>query len=186
MDGAQQPSPGALPGAQPGPAGASPPPAGAGGNLLGLLGKAHSQAKAMFDQTSKAVAHIDYMKKQMQTLADKGAALSPEDVIDSAGKIIARGDVSPQEMTSALASMPEGGQALQGWVQAHLQRYQQMEMMAKINHGIMQHEMGMSALRHITGLMGAGGASMAGEPGPSQAATGPGDLGPDSPVSGNG
>lgn len=159
----------------PGPAN---PGLGPAPDLLGLLAKSHDQARDMFDATGKAVSHIAYMKSEFTKLAGKGAALTGEDVIDAAGRMVARGGVTPQEMSSALADLPPGGQALQAWVQQHLQKYTQMVQQVQVSHDVVRHEVGMSGLRHLTGLLGKSGIPMDGGQGQGQTQSTPDEPGP--------
>lgn len=116
---------------------------------LSAMQSSQDQAKALFQQTGKAMTHIQLMNQQLASLAKLGDTVTPEDVIKSAGDMVASGSFSPNEAASILSDMPTNGAGIAQWVSGHLQQNEQvMEQVAK-QHAIAQHEVGASALRTL-------------------------------------
>lgn len=122
--------------------GAGTPP-----DIGAALEKAHSMAKAMYKQTAKASAHLRSMNKALSGLAKMGDMVTPEEVVEAAGELVATGTHSPTEMATVLADMPQGGQALAAWIDQHLENNENMLGQLAQMHKLAQHEMGASALR---------------------------------------
>src|SRR4249920_3249111 len=87
-------------------------PTGLDGAMQALQ-KGHGQAKAAFEQTSRAVAMMDHVRKGLEKLSNRGDMVTPEDVIAEASKLVAHG-IDPAALAGILADMPQegGGEAL--------------------------------------------------------------------------
>lgn len=125
------------------PAPAAAPP------LHEALGSQHDQARAQYQQLADARGTLDKVREGLGVLVALGDAVSSEDVIKEAGKLVAHG-LSPSSMAGLLAEMPDGGgEALQGWLAQHeadvTQREQQLEPMLTQA----RHEMGLAGLRLV-------------------------------------
>lgn len=130
---------------------------------LSVLQGAHDTATGMFGMTSKAIQHLTQRIQGLDSLFKLGDAVSPEDVIGEAGKMVASGAHTPVEMAGVLADMPtSGGQALAQWVQGHMQEAQGMLQQVQSAHALARHEMGVSGLRLLAG----GGSPGSGPSGP--------------------
>lgn len=123
--------------------------------LLEALQMAHNSATGMFGMTSKAVQHLTQRYQGLQELYKLGDGVTAEDVIQEAAKLVSSGS-SPTEMAAALADMPQGGQALAGWVQQKLATTVQSMQKVQSAHAIARHEMGVSGLRLLAAHAGAG------------------------------
>ena len=96
--------------------------------------------------TTKSLATLDNVRKQLTALAELGDNVTTDDVIDAAGKLVSQG-IAPHDMAVLLSDMPEGGQALAQWVSQHAEGAAQREQQVKGMHSISQHELGVSAAR---------------------------------------
>lgn len=163
---AGQPQPNALD-ASPGPQ----PPAGPSG-----LEQFHGQMAAHSAKLGEADQTLQKTRGELAKLASMGDAVTPEDVIKGAGALVAHG-LSPIAMASLLADMPEGGVALQGWVQQHLQGLEQREQQLSQVQGQVRHQQTQAALHllardHVAQSAGAAmGAQAQPQPLPSNSLT---------------
>jgi hypothetical protein len=130
--------------------------------LMSALQGAHESASAMYKKTGEASDHVETMVGELGDLAKLGPSVTPDDVIDAAGRLAANSASSPHELAAALADMPEGGEALASWVQQHLQRYQQMAQQVAQAHAVIRHETAVSAMRRLAGALGQGQGQMPG------------------------
>lgn len=124
--------------------------------VLPSLAKSHDMAKAMFDNTSRALAHIQMMSQELTSLSKLGDTVTPDDVIETAGNIVGKGSFSPMEAATVLSDMPDGGQALAGWVSQHLAQNQATMAQVQQAHAMARHEMGASGLRLLAAHSAAG------------------------------
>lgn len=109
----------------------------------------HDQAKARFQATSKGLSNIDHFTQGLTMLQKKGDAVSPEDVIQEAGALVAKGQ-DPAMLAGFLADMPtSGGTALASWVQQHLQTVQANEQQVQNMHRVSRHQLGVTALQGL-------------------------------------
>lgn len=110
---------------------------------------AHDQAKARYQATSKGMANIDHFNQGLGMLGKMGDAVTPEDVIQEAGKLVAQGQ-DPAMLAGFLADMPtSGGMALAAWVKQHQQTIQANELQVQAMHGMARHQLGVSALQGL-------------------------------------
>jgi hypothetical protein len=151
MPGPKASGPSGLPGGGRAPPGLGPQmPTGLDGAMQALQ-KGHGQARAAFEQTSKAVAQMDHVRKGLEKLSDRGDMVTPEDVIGEASKLVAHG-IDPMALASILADMPQegGGEALGGWITAHAVSAAQAEQQLMQARAVAQHELGVSAVHMLT------------------------------------
>lgn len=119
----------------PEPSGSQPAPAGPQPSSLDQF---HGQMAAHSAKMAEAGKTLDKVRSELGKLASMGDAVTAEDVIKAGGALVSHG-LAPMAMASLLADMPEGGEALQGWVQQHLadvtQREQQLaQVQAQVRH----------------------------------------------------
>jgi hypothetical protein len=118
------------------------------GNIMQAAQQAHMQAVGLFDQTGKFMAHIQNMSQELASLSKLGDSVTAEDVIQTAGRLVAGGAFTPGEAAAILSDMPtSGGQALASWVGMHLQQNLQTAQQVAQVHSVARHEMGISGLR---------------------------------------
>lgn len=138
------------PGGTPMPGAGGPMPSGLDG-VTNVLQKAHGQAKAMFENTTKNLARIDAIRKGLERLSDKGDVVTTEDIIEEAGKLVGHG-IDPNALAGLLADMPQegGGEALGGWVATHAITAAAAEQQLLVAHNVARHQMGVAAMHAIT------------------------------------
>lgn len=105
----------------------------------------HSQTVAQYAKLQKADVTLKKVREQLAGLADQGDAVTQEDVVDAAGKLVAHG-LGPMPMASLLADMSPDGQALQTWVQQHLVGLTQRESQLAAASAQVRHQLGQSAM----------------------------------------
>lgn len=130
------------------PQGGSQPPETDG--LLDGLSEQHSQNKAKFNKLADAKKMLDKVRVELTGLARLGDVVTQDDVIKSAAKLVT-GGLAPAAVAGLLADMPENSQALQGWVQGHVQEVSQREAQLAPVLASARHQMGVSALRVLAG-----------------------------------
>jgi len=161
--------------------GAAPPPMAQGPQVAPpsagppSLSDQHDQLVAKYQKASEAQAMLDKVRLQMDSLAKLGDSVTPEDVIKSAGELVAAG-LEPNAMASLLADMPTNSEALQSWIAQHDQQVTQREQQLDQVHGAIQHQMGATGMRLLmqnkAHEMMAGAGPMAGQ-GPAPASGNP-------------
>jgi hypothetical protein len=137
-----------------------------------------SQSSAHYSALAKADKMASVARKQLDKLSGMGDSVSPEDVIDSAGKMVASG-IDPMQMAGVLADMPEGsGEALAGWVAQHAKaaevKYAQLQQALAAS----RHAMGVAALHDLVGHQLPGRPQAASPPNPLM----PGNGAPSNPL----
>ena len=130
--------------------GATLPPWHPGFDHAGLrqrLVAGQQHAEALFDKTSKARKDIGVLQSGLAKLMKLGDLVTPEDVIEQAGKLVAKG-FEPMILAGYLADMPEagGGEALAGWVAQHVQTADQNAQQIDQLHQQARHQLGTSSL----------------------------------------
>jgi len=112
------------------------------------LDEVSGELQAKYSKLSSARDLLDAVQEQMDGLAAKYDTVSPEDVVTSAGKLVAAG-LAPEAMAGMLADMPDNSQALQDWVAQHQKdvaaRSEQLDAML----GETRHQMGVVGLRQL-------------------------------------
>lgn len=133
------------------------------------LDQFHGELSAQSGKLGEAAKTLEKVRGVLGKLASQGDAVTAEDVIEGAGQLVAHG-LSPMAMASLLADMPEGGQALQGWVQEHLQGLQQREQQLQQVQGQVRHQQSQAALHLLArDHVGAAQSAMGGVPSPGPA-----------------
>lgn len=122
-------------------------------NIHDALSSAHDTAQALFKHTSMLTKRMEGVGQELNKLTKLGDTVTPEDVIEGVGNLVAKGS-DPMQMTNVLADMPQGGVALASWVQQHAQQQAQVTQQFEMQHKLAQHELGASALRALAGHTG--------------------------------
>lgn len=108
----------------------------------------HDQLAGVYSQTSKAMAATQRYSKGLDSLLKMGQAVTPEDVIAEAGKIVAAGEPA-ERVAGLLADMPETPGALPDWLAAHkVNLAQQMAQLAQA-HEAVRHALAVSSLHAV-------------------------------------
>lgn len=154
-------------------AGSPPPPSSsAPPSILDAISTSHGMASEMFDKTSETSKQALAVRNELAELSRLGDTVTPEDVIEGAGKLVGQG-LDPIQMARMLAEMPQGSEALAGWVNGHLQTLeQQLPQLAQL-HAVARHELGVSALRGIMAHAAGHEASPGSSPSPELAGPAP-------------
>lgn len=119
--------------------------------VLQALADAHSSARSQFDQVDLTKQMLDHVKGSLDKLVQLGDMVTPEDVIEEAGRLVARGAPAGQ-MAALLADMPDaGGPALQGWLAQHEQMVAQKEAQLMPVHGLLGHRAAVAGLQLLAG-----------------------------------
>lgn len=122
------------------------------------MGAQHEQAAAQFSKMNEVKSQLDATTGALARLAKMGNAVTAEDVIKTAGDLVATGHAEPLKMAGLLADMPQGGgQALAAWVGQHVQQMGAIETQFNQAHAVARHEMGLSAIRSMAAHAVAGG-----------------------------
>jgi hypothetical protein len=117
------------------------------------------QNKAQYDKIRTASQQVSHLRSGMDKLLQLGDMVTPEDVMNEAGSVVARG-ISPKDMATLLSGMPiSGGQQLQQWLALHDTVLRQHEAQTKQALNLARHRMGVSAMQalaaHNLGMPGA-------------------------------
>ena len=133
----------------------APPPAAAApaspSPRLAQLQSAHEAAQAQLTQIQSAKTMLDQVKSELQILSRLGDMVTPEDVIEGAGKLVAQGAPAGQ-MAALLSSMPQGsGAVLQGWLAQQEAQVAQREAQIVPAHGILGHRAAVAAMQVLAG-----------------------------------
>lgn len=110
---------------------------------------AFGQAQASYAATSKAMGMMDKVRTELTGLAKMGSAVTPEDVIQGAGKLVGSG-ADPMELAGLMSDMPtNGGDALAAWVAQHAATSAQNEAKLKMAHEAAKHSLGVASIHHL-------------------------------------
>lgn len=135
----------------------APSAAVAGTNIMSAMQKAHEMAQGMFQHTGQTMRQLATIQTELAGLSKLGDTVTTEDVVKTAGNLVAHEAIPPLEMAGDLATMPKGGEALAGWVADHLASAQANLAQVAQSHAIARHELGTSALRTLALDHGMGG-----------------------------
>lgn len=142
------------------PQGPSPAAGPAGAQALNMPGASQAgdvlkYMKAQMDQTASGVAKLKeaqgrarVVREALDKLSAMGDTVSPEDVTKESSRLVAAG-MAPEEVAGLLADMPDGGEALQGWVAQHDSALRKNEAQLGQMLAQQQHTLGVQALHHI-------------------------------------
>jgi hypothetical protein len=151
------------------------------GNNLGLREKAGGQGAPSLDRSIalyQAVlkhARIDAaLRKQIDALRKKADLVTQDDAIETSGALV-RAGLPASFVAGMLADMPEGGAALQTWVERQSRLLAGDEFMVGTVLRLVRHRMGVEGLKALgrmpppesfgggaLGLAGGGGQAMPG------------------------
>jgi|SRR6185312_1871466 len=116
----------------------------------------HATAVAQFNQAEAAMTMLAHVKAGLDQVRKLGDMVTPEDVIEEAGKLVGQG-ASAGQIAALLSSMPQaGGVALQAWVSQQEAFVAQKEAELFPAHAVLGHRMAQSALGVMQAGMGAG------------------------------
>ena len=102
--------------------------------------------KAVYEKVRTASQQVMHLRSGLDKLLQLGDMVTPEDVMDEAGKVVARG-IAPQDMASLLSTMPTlGGQQLQGWLAIHDATLRDHEAQLQSAVDLARHRTSVSAL----------------------------------------
>jgi len=133
-----------------------------------------TQAKARFEALAKAKGNLDVIDAELEKLIAMGDAVTQEDVVKAAGKLVAHG-IEVKAVANLLAEMPtENGDLLADWLKANEKTLRDTQEMVMPQYLVAKHEMGVSALRMLAqeSMKGGTTAGMPGELAPAVATTG--------------
>lgn len=116
--------------------------------MADTIAQAHAAATAQVKQLSTQRQMMDHLRTELGSLAGLGDAVTPEDVIKGAGMLVGHG-ADPMKLASLLTNMPQGGEAISGWVQQHLQVINQNEAGLDQQLAAARHSAGVAALHHL-------------------------------------
>lgn len=123
------------------------------------LGAAHDDARTKFDDLKDVDAQLKRGRSILDDLIAKGDTVTVDDVVKSAGKMVAAG-FEPKGMAGLLATLPPNAPAgtqgpanpaLQAWVQQRADALTALEAKAAQSLTMAAHDMGVHALRAIAG-----------------------------------
>lgn len=114
------------------------------------VGQAHANASGQLAKLTQAKRNIANIRGEMETLTKLGDSVTPEDVIKGAGMVVGKGG-DPMQLAGLLADMPQGGEALQGWLQQHDQQMTQNEQQVDQLLAQARHSAGSAAL-HVLAM----------------------------------
>lgn len=135
----------------------------------------HGQAAAQLGKLRQARDLLGKVGSQLAELASMGDAVTPEDVVKGAGALVGHG-ADPMQMAGLLADLPQGGEAISSWLQAHAQTIAQSTAALDQKLAMARHEAGVAALHGIA-MHHIGQAFGEASPPPTQMAEGQGDEG---------
>lgn len=118
--------------------------------MMQRLQMAHGQIKSNYGKIKDMSVLLGHIRTEMDNLAQMGDAVSVDDVVKSAGRLVAHG-VTPMGMATILAEMPPGGEALRQWIAEKDLMIGQREQEAKLALGGLRHELGTTSLRLLAG-----------------------------------
>lgn len=118
------------------------------GPMADAIDAAHDSAKAQLGKLKNAVSMVDSIRREMGELSKLGDMVTPEDVIRGAGALVGEG-ADPGHLAALLADMPQGGQAIQGWLSQHEQVLGQNEGLIKSQLGLARHALGVAAFHKL-------------------------------------
>lgn len=123
--------------------------------MMGHFGSMQDQAAARFSKMKEATAKLAVVRKELDGLSALGDTVTQDDIVKASSSLVAAG-LGAVQVAGLLADMPDGGPALQAWVQQHDQQTRVREQQAEQALAITRHEMGLTALRHIIGASAEG------------------------------
>lgn len=109
----------------------------------------HGAADAHYNLLQKQNKMLSSVKGEVDKLALMGDAVTPEDVVKGAGKVVSDGG-DAKTLAALLVDMPQfSGEALAGWVQGHAADLAQKEQALQQALVQSRHQLGVSALMQL-------------------------------------
>lgn len=119
------------------------------GGLQSTIDMAHKAARGQVAKLQDSLGMVDHVRQELGTLSALGEAVTPEDVIKGAGTLVGHG-ADPVGMAGLLADMPEGGQALNAWLQQQTAKVTQNEQQLQQQMLGARHTAATAALHSLT------------------------------------
>ena len=135
----------------------------------GPLDQVHANldmAEAQHKQNMQAFDVLDKVRGELDDLMNLGDMVRPEDVIQSAGRLVGHG-FGAENLAQLLSDMPTmGGQGLASWIRMHDITVTQAEMQLRQASYVTQSRMGIAAIKSLAAsqLEHAAGQDKGGEP----------------------
>lgn len=126
----------------------SPDQAPAGPSAAGPVAPAGLENQ--YAALGKAKQTLSKVRVELDALTKLGDLVTHEDVVKSAGMLVASG-LEPKALASLLADMPPEGQALQNWVKQHDEAVRVREAQAEQVHNQIRGQLGQEAMRSLLG-----------------------------------
>jgi hypothetical protein len=123
------------------------------GPLAGLASQMSAHHDNLAARSASISTQLEATKRaevEMAKLARLGEAITPDEVIESAAKMIGSNGADPVGMAAMLSDMPEnGGAALAAWVQQHDQRLKQQLVQTQQAAGLAAHQAGVAGFHAL-------------------------------------
>jgi hypothetical protein len=115
---------------------------------------------AKYEKLMQAGEMLSRVRESMDALVALQDVVTPEDVIDQAGKLVSAG-LDSSSVVAILAEMPDNSEALQAWVQTQNANVQEREAQLEEVTRDIRHQMGVVGLKMVlkTGAASPGEAS---------------------------
>jgi len=108
-----------------------------------------NQAKARFEQLDETREKIEIIGSELSGLVAKGDAVTGDQVVQGAGRLVARG-IDVKGLATLLASMPTSdGEILAGWLKSQEEKLSQVGEQIAAPYAIAKHELGVAALHML-------------------------------------
>lgn len=141
----QQDSPSSAPsGAQ----ALSMPGAQQAGDVLKYMKAQMDQTAASVKKLQEAKGRATLVRRALDQLAALGDTVTQEDVTKESSKLVG-GGMGAEEVAGLLADMPDGSQALQGWIGQHDVALRANEAKLDQMLATQRHTLGVQALHHV-------------------------------------
>ena len=139
-----------------------------------MLSSGLGMAKAQFKQLEQAREMTHAIRAGLDKLVEMGPSVSQDDVLEAMAGLVAKG-ADPKSFSALMAGnpsageppMPQGGEALAGWLMAQDQKFQQMEQQVKVAHAVAGQRMGVAAMHTLVNAHAQGAGAKTAPAGPS-------------------
>jgi len=109
------------------------------------------QTIAQFDKMMEMKGLLSKVLGGLGVLTKMGDTVTQDDVVEEAGKLVAAG-LTPKGMATMLSEMPEKPEAIAQWLAGHEQQVQEKEGQLDQALRLIQHHMGVQAMKELQGL----------------------------------
>jgi len=124
-------------------------------------------AQNRFDTNMKAQRVLDHLRVELDQLMEMGDMVRPENVIESAGRLVGHG-IGATQLAQIMSDMPaQGGEGLASWIRMHDVTITNAERQLAQQTSVIQHQLGVAGIRSIAAThmqQEAMGPQMAGQP----------------------